>query len=104
MSLKYQCRYVLQEIKTSLSLVDYFSSFAEEEFSFLLDSGMDPQKLGRFSFAGRDPFLIFKSKGDHIEVTKEGKITTKRGNPLIELRNILSQYRPDPADLENTSI
>lgn len=99
-----QCAHVLEEVNSSVSLVDYFSSFADEEYSFLLDSGMDPQKLGRFSFAGRRPFLVFKSKGDSIEILHEGEVTHKQGDPFLELRAILSRYKVDPSCLKGSHI
>jgi para-aminobenzoate synthetase component 1 len=57
---------------------------------------MDPDKLGRFSFAGKHPFLVFKSKGDRISILEDGETITKQGNPFVELRELMSQYRIDP--------
>jgi len=99
-----QCAHVLQEIDTAIRLIDYYSGFAADNYSFILDSGMDPEKLGRFSFAGKQPFLIFKSKGDTISILTDGEKTTKQGNPFVELRQLMSQYRIDPACYKTTDI
>jgi para-aminobenzoate synthetase component 1 len=99
-----QCAHVLKEIDTAISLIDYYSGFADDDYSFILDSGMDQEKLGRFSFAGKQPFLIFKSKGDTISILTDRERTTKQGNPLIELRHLMCQYRVDPTCYQNTEI
>jgi para-aminobenzoate synthetase component 1 len=73
---------LIEEIKTSLSSDEIFRAFRNEPYPFLLDSGMDRQKLGRFSFIGYDPFLVFRSKNR---------------NPFDELRALLREYSIDPA-------
>lgn len=92
-----QCVHRFQDIDSPISLVEYFRYIAQQEYAVLLDSGMDPCKLGRFSFAGWKPFLVFKSKGDRISIMHNGEMTYKQGNPFLELRNLLSRYRVDPA-------
>ena len=41
--------------------------FSEKPFCFFLDSQMDHERLGRFSFMGAEPFLVLRSKGRLIE-------------------------------------
>lgn len=97
--------YILQEVESPVSLADYFSTFAHEEYSFLLDSGMDAQKLGRYSFAGRQPFLVFKSKGRQIEIMDEhGLLILKKGQPFHELALLLSRYRVEPSAYRDSQI
>ena len=94
----YECAHVLEPIESPLGIFDYFSSFAHEPYAFLLESGRDPEKLGRYSFASRRPFLIFKSKADRVTtLDAEGRITETRGNAFAELRALMSRYRVDPA-------
>jgi para-aminobenzoate synthetase component 1 len=69
-----------------------FESFAPRPFSFWLDSGMDPQKLGRYSFIGSDPFLVMKSKGDEVTLTRQGAEEKRRGNPFDILGELLAEY------------
>jgi len=99
-----KCAHILQEIDTAISLIDYYSCFADEEYSFILDSGMDPEKLGRFSFAGKQPFLIFKSKGDKISILTDGEVITRQGNPFVELRQLMSRYQIDPSCYKSSNI
>jgi para-aminobenzoate synthetase component 1 len=70
-----------------------FEAFAPKPFSFYLDSGMDPQKLGRYSFMGSDPFLVMRSKGDEITLIKDGAEEKRRGNPFDVLGELLEEYK-----------
>ena len=99
-----KCAHILREVDSSVSLFDYFSTFAHEEHSFLLDSGRDPEKLGRYSFAGRRPFLVFKSKGYRVEIHEQNKVVHREGQPFLELRSVLSRYKIDPALYGSTKI
>ena len=75
-----------------------FESFAPRPFSFFLDSGMDPQKLGRFSFMGSDPFLVLRSRGDEITLIKDGAEEKRRGNPFDVLGELLDVYKLDSSN------
>jgi para-aminobenzoate synthetase component 1 len=97
--------HIVQEIPSPVTLFEYFSAFAHEEHSFLLDSGMDPQKLGRYSFAGRQPFLVFKSKGRRIEIVDEhGIMICREGQPFRELGLLLSRYKVEPSAYRDSQI
>lgn len=72
-----------------------FEAFAPRPFSFFLDSGMDPQKLGRYSFMGSDPFLVMKSKGDYITLIRNGVVKKRKGNPFDILGELLQTYTVD---------
>ena len=69
-----------------------FEGFSERPFSFFLDSGMDPQKLGRYSFLGSDPFLVMRSRGDEITLIQEGVEEKRRGNPFDVLGELQKTY------------
>ncbi len=86
---------LVEEISSPLSPVEAFELLRGEEHSFFLDSGMNLYSLGRYSFMGSKPFLIFKSKGNHIEVIEAGDRKLHTGNPFYLLRDILSHYRVD---------
>lgn len=93
----YASFHVLQEIESSLGIFDYFSTYAHEEYAFLLESGRDPEKLGRYSFTSRRPFLVFKSKADRVTIIEGDRATEKKANPFEELRALMRRYRVDPA-------
>ncbi len=90
----------VEEISTTLGMVDIFEIFKESPYSFFLDSGMDEGKLGRYSFMGSVPFLLFRSKGERIEVIHDGEIVSYKGNAFQELRKLMAQYKIDPKMLQ----
>ncbi|CZR06493.1 aminodeoxychorismate synthase component I [Trichococcus collinsii] len=70
---------VIKEIVTELSSFELFSLFRDRKHCFFLDSGMDPEKLGRYSFIGFDP---------------EMTLTAKAGvDAFAELKAILEEYQ-----------
>jgi para-aminobenzoate synthetase component 1 len=71
-----------------------FEAFAGRPFSFFLDSGMDPAKLGRYSFMGSEPFLVMKSRGDDITLIRDGE-EVRWGNPFDVLGELLETYALD---------
>ena len=76
-----------------------FEALAAKPYSFWLDSGMDPQKLGRYSFMGSDPFLVMKSRGDEITLIRDGAEEKRRGNPFDVLGKLLESYKIDRGEL-----
>lgn len=86
---------LIKKINTSLNSFQLYSIFKDEPYSFFLDSGMDHEKLGKYSFIGFDPFLIFKNKGEKTDIYEKGKMSTFYGNPFDKLKEILSTYKMD---------
>jgi para-aminobenzoate synthetase component 1 len=85
----------IEEIHTSLTAPEIFELFHRELHSFSLDSGMDPQRLGRYSFMGTDPFLVMRSRGKQVTLIRQGKQENKEGNPFDVLGKLLETYRLD---------
>lgn len=73
--------------------VQAFESLKDRPFSFFLDSGMDPGRLGRYSLLGSDPFLVFRSKGDLVSICRNGVWTEFRANPFDALQELYARYR-----------
>jgi para-aminobenzoate synthetase component 1 len=86
---------LIEEIHTPLSAVECFEIFHERPFCFFLDSGMDPGKLGRYSFIGSDPFLVLRSRGEEIRLLRGSVEETRRGNPFDLAGELLSAYSLD---------
>lgn len=82
----------IKKIDLPLEATDIYEYFVNQPHSFWLDSGMDVQKLGRFSFMGTNPFLIMRSKGHRIEILRAGKRERLEGNPFEVLKRLLKQY------------
>ena len=54
--------HLLVPLELRLPFWKYHGLFQFQPYSFLLDSAKDPEKLGRYSFLGGDPFLVYKAK------------------------------------------
>ena len=85
----------IEELETSLSPVALFELFKNERFCFFLDSAMDKRRLGRYSFMGSKPFLVFSSSGNNITLAQNGQTTMKQGNPFNVLAGYLDVYKLD---------
>jgi len=85
---------IIEEIETHFSSIGLFRLFRKEPHLFFLDSGMDRQKLGRYSFLGFDPFLIFRCKEEKIQIIEDGETKELKGhNPFYVLKDLLNKYR-----------
>ena len=65
---------MIKEIITNLNAFEIYSLFKDEENSFILDSGMDEKKLGRYSFISSRPFEVIKCKNTEenpLEILRE---------------------------------
>ena len=81
------------EIPNPPSASQAFEVFKDKPFSFFLDSGMDPQRLGQYSFMGSNPFLIMKSRGRDITLIHPNGEKFVSGNPFDMLGDILQEYK-----------
>jgi para-aminobenzoate synthetase component 1 len=86
---------LIEEIDTNISSLGVFGLLRKERFSFFLDSGMDPQKLGRYSFIGCNPFLVLSSYGREVTLTEGTKKRHLNGNPFDMMNHLLETYRLD---------
>ena len=76
-----------------MTAFDLFQLLADEPHSFFLDSGMDAPGLGRYSFIGSHPFLIFRSKGTDLQFNWRDRVEQQSGNPFDALREILNRFQ-----------
>jgi len=86
---------LIEEIHIKLSPLDVFELFKNNHFSFFLDSGMDPGKLGRYSFIGDSPFLILNSHGSKITLIRGNEKSSLSDNPFDVVNNLLEIYHLD---------
>ncbi len=85
-------RLLIEEISTPLTALQVFELLREEPFCFFLDSGMDPTKLGRYSFVGSRPFMVLKSQGDKVSLLRGGRWEIIEGDPFDILRGFLERF------------
>jgi para-aminobenzoate synthetase component 1 len=86
---------LVEEIHSPLSATEAFELFQGQPHSFLLDSGMDPQRLGRYSFIGIEPFLVMTSRDNQVTIEQQGSQKNEPGNPFDVLGRLLETYRLD---------
>ena len=89
---------LIEELKTGLPPTTLFELFRNEPYCFFLDSGMDPQRLGRYSFMGANPFLLLKSLAENVTVVRGDSETVVKGSPFDVLKGYLEIFRLDRPD------
>ena len=89
------CKEVSADLDTPVSS---FLKLRKDKYSFLLESVEGQEKIARFSFLGTKPYLVFRSKGDRIEILrcggKQSRAFTASSDPLMELKKLMSGFRP----------
>ena len=86
---------LVEEVATSLITPELFELINDKPYSFFLDSGMDPRRLGRYSFLGSQPFLVISSRGSEITLIRGQGREVQRGNPFNTVGKLLEAYRLD---------
>lgn len=87
---------ILADMETPVSA--FLKIAGQSEQAFLLESVEHGESLGRYSFLGSDPELIFECRGKQVTILDQGetrRIEVER-SPLNQLREILRRYRPVP--------
>ncbi len=85
-------------IADSETPISAFQKLRDERGCFLFESAEHNESLGRFSFLGFDPQLVFESHGKTITL-REGERTETRettSDPLAELEEVMRRYRFAP--------
>lgn len=85
----------IRKINTKLSAFEMFYAFKGDTHSFILDSSLQNERLGGFTFLGSNPFLVFKSKASDIEIIEQGNYRHLNGNPFEVLKELLNQNKLD---------
>lgn len=82
---------VYADMETPISL---FKRFEDSQYCFLLESVEGGEKWARYSFIGRNPFLIVKSRNgkSYIE-DRNGNKTIEDGNPIEIIKSLMGKYR-----------
>ncbi|HCU23968.1 MAG TPA: anthranilate synthase component I, partial [Deltaproteobacteria bacterium] len=74
--------------------ISAFLKMTRGPYRFLLESIEGGERWGRYSFLGSEPGLVFRSRGDRIELLRGKRIDRLQGNPLEVIREILRGYHP----------
>src|ERR1044072_9131873 len=88
------CKEIMADLLTPVSA---FLKIAEHsDYAFLLESVEGGEHVGRYSFLGKDPFLILRAPGGDTSRTtiERGGAITERAQPFIStLRNLMADFR-----------
>ncbi len=84
------CKELMADLLTPVSA---FLKIAEHaDHSFLLESVEGGEQVGRYSFLGKDPFLVLRSNGGKTIIDREGE-RTESEVPFIEtLRGLMAEF------------
>src|SRR3989337_515525 len=83
---------LLMDLETPLS---FFRRLDKDRYAFLLESIEGSERWARYSFLGTQPYLVFKSRGNQIEIIEDGKQKKPSADsPLSVLESLLREYRP----------
>jgi len=85
------CKEIVADLLTPVSA---FLKIAEHaDYAFLLESVEGGEHVGRYSFLGKDPFLILRSRGGRTIIERAAQ-TTESDRPFIEtLRQLMADFR-----------
>jgi anthranilate synthase component 1 len=82
-----------QLLSDTLTPVSAYCCIAGGGSSFLFESVVGGEKIGRYSFVGADPFLHFSATRQQLTQTdSDGATTRESADPLAELGSLLAEY------------
>ena len=93
---------VVKEILADLlTPVSAFLKVAEHsDYAFLLESVEGGEQVARYSFLGKDPFLVLRARGGRTVREEAGRVTESAKPFVEELRALMIEYRsPAVTDL-----
>ena len=84
----------IEELSSKYEGPELFAAIDQGETGFFLDSGLSQRDIGRYSFIGFDPFLLFSAKGNvcHIKGAGKQEEVIKASSPMVELAKIINHY------------
>jgi anthranilate synthase component 1 len=85
------CREIMADLLTPVSA---FLKIAEHaDYAFLLESVEGGEQVGRYSFLGKDPFLVLRGRTGETTIEQAG-VRTSRNEPFVDvLRGLMDEFR-----------
>jgi anthranilate synthase component 1 len=86
---------VVKEIMADLlTPVSAFLKIAEHsDYAFLFESVEGGEQVARYSFLGKDPFLVLRSRGGRTVIDRSG-VTTESSEPFVPaVRRLMAEFR-----------
>lgn len=87
-------REIVADLETPVSAFAKLDEGARH--AFLLESVEGGEKWARYSFLGADPGLVYRVKGDTVEIDRDGQVERFPGgtDPFARLRALLARVKP----------
>jgi anthranilate synthase component I len=84
------CREIMADLLTPVSA---FLKIAEHsDYAFLLESVEGGEQVGRYSFLGKDPFLVLRGRAGETTIEQTG-VRTERRQPFVDvLRGLMTEF------------
>ncbi len=84
-----------------LTPVSAFLKIAEHsDYAFLLESVEGGEHVGRYSFLGKDPFLVVRGRAGQTTIEQAGATTAREEPLVVTLRELMAEFSsPKVADL-----
>ena len=77
-----------------LTPVSAFLKIAEDaDYAFLLESVEGGEHVGRYSFLGKDPFLILRARDGMTSIERVGVVTASERPFIDTLRSLMADFR-----------
>src|SRR5438445_570372 len=85
------CKEIVADLLTPVSA---FLKIAEHaDYAFLLESVEGGEHVGRYSFLGKDPFLILRARDGRTRIERGGATTESDRPPVDTLRRLMADFR-----------
>ncbi len=86
---------IVKEIELNDEFPEIYRRFSSSPNSTLLDSGLDHERLGRYSFIGVWPFQVLKTRGSKgwLLHPEHDRIKQLTGDPFSLLRDVLAPFK-----------
>ena len=85
------CKEIVADLLTPVSA---FLKIAEHsDYAFLLESVEGGEHVGRYSFLGKDPFLILRGRGDQTLIERAGVTTASERSFIETLRELMNGFQ-----------
>src|SRR6188508_1301746 len=85
------CKEIVADLLTPVSA---FLKIAEHsDYAFLLESVEGGEQVARYSFLGKDPFLVLRYRGGKTVIDRSG-VTTESDEPFVPvMRKLMAEFR-----------
>jgi len=84
-----------QLLSDMLTPVSAFQRMKNADYAFLLESAEGGEKIGRHSMLGCDPFMIFSSRKERVDIIEDGRKSRRRSSdPIGTLERVMKRFKP----------